>query len=428
MNAYSAPDVLIIGGGAIGVSCALELRRRGADVRLVEREAKVGAGCSYGAAGLISPHHATPIANPVAMRQGIRWMFRPASPFALRARPGLLPWLLRYALASTQTRASRSAEVMRELTALSLAAHIEYIGQGIDTSLRQRGSLSVYESADGLAAGQRETRSHGTSTEVFPRSRLESLGVRLGPTVAGAIHVIEDAHLDPFQFVTAVGEAALDAGAAIDTNVEVHRLVTERGRVTRVESSQGDIRPKEVVLAGGVWSSRLARRAGVFAPVEGGKGYHIDLPLATGDPDLPIYMEAVKVLAVPLPGRLRLAGMFELAGLDPTVRTARLHAMRAVAERTLDGLAGRTVLETWAGLRPCTPDGLPMIGRTAEVGNLTLATGHAMKGIALAPVTGRLVAQQLGGEQPRIDLAPFHPDRFHTAFRRLAASFPGRAA
>jgi D-amino-acid dehydrogenase len=428
MSTSSAPDVLVIGGGAIGVSCALELRRRGADVRLVERESKLGAACSYGSAGLISPHHATPIANPVALRQGIRWMFNPSSPFALKARPGLVPWLLRYTLASTQQNANRAADVMRALTARSLAVHIEYISQGIETTLRQRGSLSVYESLTGLTAGQRETQTHGTSTEIFPRARLKTLDVRLNPAVAGAIHIIEDAHCDPYRFVTAVSAAALDAGALIDTNVDVRRLVTGKGRITRVESSEGDIHPKQVVLAGGVWSNRLARQAGVFVPVEGGKGYHIDLPLAADDPDLPIYMEAVKVLAVPLPGRLRIAGMFELSGLDATVRAPRLRAMREVAERTLDGIADRPVLETWAGIRPCTPDGLPAIGRAAAVENLTVATGHAMKGLALAPITGRLVAEQICGEPSSVDLTPLRPDRFRSVVHRLAAHFPGRAA
>lgn len=428
MSSSSAPDVLVIGGGAIGVSCALELRRRGADVRLVERESKVGEGCSYGAAGLVSPYHATPIANPVAMRQGIRWVFNPSSPFALRLRPVVVPWLFRYVRASTRTRAAQAADLMRDLTARSLAMHIEYISQGVETSLRQRGSLSVYESEAGLAAGQRDARAYGTSTEVFPRTRLKNLDVRLGPTVAGAIHIVEDAHCDPFQFTTAVGEAALAAGAHIDTNVEVHRLVATGGRITRVESSQGTIHPNQVVLAGGAWSDRLARQVGVFVPIEGGKGYHVDLPRALDDPGLPIYVEAARVLAVPLPDRLRIAGMFELSGLDPTVRPGRLRAMRGVADRTLDGIADRPALGTWAGLRPCSPDGLPMIGRSAAIANLTVATGHAMKGIALAPLTGRLVAEQLGGEPTCVDPAPLRPDRFPTLVRRLAERVPRRAA
>jgi D-amino-acid dehydrogenase len=427
MGTSSTPDVLVIGGGAIGVSCALELRRRGADVRLVERESKVGTGCSYGSAGLISPYHATPIANAATVRQLLRSISDPASPVALKLRPSAIPWLSRYVMAATRARAEKSARVLRALTARSLAVHIEYISQGIETGLRQRGSLSVFESASGLSDGRRETRANGTSAEIFPAARLKTLDIRLSPAVAGAIHIVEDAHCDSHQFATAVGEAASAAGVRVDTNVEIRRLVAAGGRITRVESSHGDIRPEQVVLAGGIWSGRLARQIGVFLPIAGAKGYHIDLPLALDDPDLPIYLEATKVIAVPLSGRLRLAGMFELAASDASVRASRLLAMRAVVARALDGLADRPVLSTWAGIRPCTPDGLPLVGRPEPVANLTVAAGHAMKGLALAPVTGRLVAEQLAGEPTSVEAAALRPDRFRSAVRGLTRHLPPRA-
>jgi D-amino-acid dehydrogenase len=113
--------------------------------------------------------------------------------------------------------------------------------------------------------------------------------------------------------------------------------------------------------------------------------------------------------ATPLPGRLRLSGTLELAGLDLSISQRRVEAIRRGGERWFHGLAARPVLETWAGLRPCLPDGLPAIGR---LGRVMVATGHAMKGVALAPITGRLVAQLVAGEQPEIDLTPFDPARF----------------
>jgi D-amino-acid dehydrogenase len=118
------------------------------------------------------------------------------------------------------------------------------------------------------------------------------------------------------------------------------------------------------------------------------------------------------VIATPLSDRLRLSGTFELAGLDLSINVRRVEAIRRAARRLLLGQGSRRVLEVWSGLRPCTPDGLPVIGVPAGLDGLVVATGHAMKGLALAPVTGRLVAELVAGEPPSHDLAPFRPDRF----------------
>jgi D-amino-acid dehydrogenase len=163
------------------------------------------------------------------------------------------------------------------------------------------------------------------------------------------------------------------------------------------------------VLAAGAWSGRLARGAGVFVPLEGGKGYHVDFEPREDDPRIPVWLQASWTIATPLRDRLRLAGTLELAGLDLSISERRLAAIRDGGERWFRGLRNRPVLETWAGLRPCLPDGLPAVGR---LGRTVVATGHAMKGVALAPITSKLVAQLIAGEEPSHDLAPLRPDRF----------------
>src|SRR5439155_7129502 len=160
---------------------------------------------------------------------------------------------------------------------------------------------------------------------------------------------------------------------------------------------------------------------GVCLPLEGGKGYHVDLEPASSDPRIPISLDEAHVIATPLPGRLRLSGTLELAGLDTSISRTRVEAIRRAAARVLALDEDRAELEVWAGLRPCTPDGLPVIGRPYGVEPLVLATGHARKGLSLAPITGRLVAELLAGERLSLDLAPLSPDRFRSllpSFRR----------
>ncbi len=191
----------------------------------------------------------------------------------------------------------------------------------------------------------------------------------------------------------------------------MRRLRREGDRIA-IETRDGALRPETVVLAAGAWSGALAKTAGVYLPLEGGKGYHVDLEGADGDPRIPTWLQESWAIATPLPGRLRLAGTLELAGLDLSIDTRRADAVRKGGERGLRGLTGRPVIDIWAGLRPCTPDGLPVIGRPRGLPGLVLATGHAMKGVSLAPVTAKLVAELVAGETPSHDLAPFRPDRF----------------
>ena len=394
------PDVVIVGGGAIGAASALELARGGASVTLLERGPHLAAGCSAGNAGLICPSHSVPIANPAALRDGLRWMLRPDSPFYLRPRPGVLPWLARFARASTATRSAAGAKAVRELSVASLDLHAELAAQGLDTGFERRGTLSVYESEAAFAAALTSV-----DGEVLASDEVRELEPALTGELAGGIYHRDEAHCDPLGFVEAVGRAAAEAGTAIRTGVEVRRL--RPGPV--VETSEGEFRPRIVVLAAGAWSSRLARGLGVFLPLEGGKGYHVDLEPAPGDPKVPLFMQEARTIATPLRDRLRLSGTMELAGLDLSISDRRVNAIRRALRRVLGDDSGRRVLETWAGLRPCTPDGLPVIGR---VDGLVLATGHAMKGLSLAPVTAKLVGELVAGALPSYDLTPFSPRRF----------------
>jgi D-amino-acid dehydrogenase len=207
----------------------------------------------------------------------------------------------------------------------------------------------------------------------------------------------------------------------------VFDLRTRNGRVEVLETALGDVRPGEVVVASGAWTAGVARRVGIPLPVEGGKGYHVDLEGAATDPVIPVYLQEARVIATPFRDRLRLAGTLQLTGLDMRVDGVRVGATLNAGVRALRGIDATRVKEVWRGIRPCTPDGLPVIGRSERLENVVFATGHAMKGLHLAPVTGRLVAEVVAGEEPERDLAPFSPDRFRLARRRRALT-PARDA
>lgn len=409
-----APDVLVVGGGAIGVATALEVARRGASTLLLESGDAVAAGCSYGNAGLVCPSHAAPLATPQAVRDGLRWMFDSRSPFYLRPRPALVPWLARFLRAATPGRVARSTRVLRALSLASLRLHREYAASGIATGYREDGILDVYETERAFEAGQAAVGRRGPDglpAEVMSIEQARQVVPALAPSLAGGVFYPSEGHCDGQQFVRAAADAARDAGAEIRVATPVERLRRDGDRVL-VGANGRTIVAGTLVLAAGAWTPRLAREVGVPIPMEPAKGYHVDLEAAPPDPPVPVFMMESKVIATPLDGRLRLAGTLELAGLDTTIVARRVDAVRMAGERNLSGLGGRRVTETWSGLRPCPPDGVPIVGRTERAANLVLATGHGMTGLSMAPITGRLVAELLAGDEPSVDPAPMSPDRF----------------
>jgi D-amino-acid dehydrogenase len=165
------------------------------------------------------------------------------------------------------------------------------------------------------------------------------------------------------------------------------------------------------VLAAGVWSGRLARTAGVRLPLEGGKGYHVDFEADATQPALPVFLQEAHVTTTPLNGRMRLTGGLDLCGFDMSVDQRRIDAIVSAARRALAPEATAKVQEVWRGLRPCTPDGLPYIGRLRDVDGLVVCAGHAMLGLTLAPVSARIVADLIGGVSAG-ELMLFDPVRF----------------
>jgi D-amino-acid dehydrogenase len=421
-----SPDVVVVGGGAIGVSIAYELGRRGAAVRLVDRE-PIGspASASAGNAGLVCPSHALPLANPRALREGLVWAFKRDSPLRIRPRPSLVPWLLRFALAARPANVRRGHDALRALSIRSLHLHARLAAAGIDTSFQRRGIANVYETKELFDVGDRERREaaeEGLDAETLDAGAARKLAPALTGPIAGAVVYSSEGHCDPRRYVAAVAEAARESGVEILGETEVRSLRTCGRRVTGIETRDGALDAGEVVVAAGAWSAQLVRSLGLRIPIAPAKGYHVDLVSAAARAvPLPLFLQEARVVVTPFKDRLRLAGTLDFAGFDLRIDGRRVDGLRRAAERALPGIAAARAVATWAGLRPCTPDGLPVIGRSGDWESLTLATGHGMLGLTLAPVTGELVgALLLGGATSKV--TALTPDRFGRTWREPGAS------
>ena len=412
-------DIAIVGGGIIGVCAAYYLAGDGRSVAVLERE-KICAlgGATHSNAGLITPSDVYPLASPGALGQGMRWLLDSSSPFyiAPQARPRLARWLWMFGRASARERAEKAMPVQRALLRASADLWAEIAAQpGVEFGFEQRGWLWLYHDRAAWEAGVAEAAEaarYGAASEAWDAGRVRDALPGAAPGVVGGVYYPEDAHCDPRLAVEEVARLAAARGAELRELTEVVDVTTTGRRVARLVTTRGEIEAGTVVLAAGSWSPLLGRRLRLELPIEAAKGYGLTVPRPADLPELPLYEVASHVAITPMGDRLRLAGTLELGGLDMRVRQNRVTAIRRGAGEALAGAAQLEPLELWRGLRPCTPDGLPIVDRSPRHDNLIVAAGHCMLGLGMGPITGKLVAQMVDGDEPAVDLAPLRVGRF----------------
>jgi len=410
-------DVAVIGGGVIGVGVVERLAARGAKVVLLE-QGEICSGASYGNAGWVSPSHGTPLPAPGVIRQALRWLLDPESPFYVKPRLDLelLTWLFDFLRAATAERARATMRANRELIVASLALYEKLAAEpGADFAFARRGLVVACESAGGMEHARAELDALaevGGEGRELRLAELRELAPRAADDLRGGVYFPADAHLDPERLVRTLAERAAAHGARLETRQEVLELETRGRRIERIVATRGEFRASEVVLAAGAWSPVVAARLGLRLPVQAAKGYSVTVRRPADFGENPVLLSEAKVAVTPIGDALRFAGTLELAGLDLSVNARRVAAILRAVERFLPGVAAQPRLETWRGLRPLTPDDRPILGRTRAFENLVIATGHGMSGISQGPITGQLVAELCRGEPPSLPLAAFSPDRF----------------
>jgi D-amino-acid dehydrogenase len=208
----------------------------------------------------------------------------------------------------------------------------------------------------------------------------------------------------------------LIAGGVIFRNeAAISGFEVKKGCVTGLISENGKNYPVDhVVLSGGAWSGKLMRSLGVHMPVQPAKGYSITMPKPAGAPDLPVILSEAKVVLTPMGDELRIGGTLEMSNFNENIKIRRVEAILKAVPQYFPKIRPKMPLaeNIWYGFRPCSPDGLPYIGRVLKFENLTIAAGHAMLGISLGPATGRLIADLIANKKSNLQLELFNPERF----------------
>jgi D-amino-acid dehydrogenase len=396
--------VAVVGGGAVGLACAWALVRRGADVVVYERD-RVGHGCSYGNTGWICPGLSAPLPAPGVMGAAVRGMLRPGSPVRIRPvfGPAFLRWSWLFWRASSPERYKAGLEATVALTKSAFADFVEMRADGIALDLHETGMVVAALTEAGLeeyATMLKDAEAAGYEGPVRVLDAREAREVEpaVGDAVIGAVHAPREQYVRPESLTSGLADWLRSNGAD----------VREGTRVDDLRELDADA----VVVAAGVWSAALLRPLGMRIPMEAAKGYSVTARGRGTPPRAAYYLAEARVGASTFGDEVRIAGIFDLTGLDSSLRRKRIELVLRDSRAFFKDWEPDHVELEWSGLRPYPADGLPIIGRAPQDERVFLATGHGRMGITLAPITGKLLSEVVFDGASPPELEPFSVSRF----------------
>lgn len=409
--------VAVVGAGMVGLATAWFLQEGGVEVTVLDR-AGVAAGSSWGNAGWLTPGITTPLPEPAVLTYGVRAVLSPNSPVYVppSANPSFLRFVAGFTRHSTAAHWRRSMAKLVPINRLALESFDLLKDGGVRADTVEASSfLAAYRTADERRTLLEEiehihTAGQSIEFDVLTGAEARAIEPVLSEEVGAAIRLRGQRFINPGVFVHALADEVIARGGKLVTGPGSEVLdVVENFRGLRLVTVGGSEEFDAAVLATGAWMGRLARRFGVRSVVQAGRGYSFSVPVDRV-PEGPVYLPAQRVACTPLGDRLRVAGMMEFRSPEARLDQRRVQAIAAAARPFLRGADLDAREDEWVGSRPCTTDGLPLVGATRSL-RVYAAGGHGMWGITLGPATGRLLADQIVSGRVPAELEPFSPTR-----------------
>jgi len=411
-------NIVIIGGGIVGLSTAYYLHKAGHEVTVIDKS-DMTSGASYVNAGYITPSHIIPLASPGMIATGIKMMFNSASPFYMKPRlnKDFLKWSWYFHKSSTKAKVAKAIPVIRDINILSRELYAD-IKQSEDLGkfqMERKGLLMLYKTEKSYlheAEVAKKASFLGLEVNELNKKELETIEPNIKIDALGAIHYECDAHMTPTEFMPKMLNYLRRQGVRVKSNEEVKGIVLKNQRIIGLRTDKEVYTADDIVMAAGSWSGELSKKLKINLPLQAGKGYRINVERETGITMPAILMEA-KMAVTPMNGFTRFAGTMEFSGINGTIHKQRVRAIANGARTFYPELEIKKdeIDAALTGMRPVSPDGLPYIGKSKTVKNLTFATGHAMMGWSLGPATGKLVSEIIGEQELSIPIDAFAPGR-----------------
>ena len=412
---------IIIGGGIIGLSSALYLRRSGWEVTVLDKS-DFSDNCSYGNCGYICPSHFIPLATPGIVKQGLKWMWNSKSPFYVQPRLdwNLMSWGLKFIRSATKNHVETAAVPLRDIALLSKKEYEGWLQlPAFSFAYEQKGLLEIYQTEAGAEHAKHTVeKAHElglTDTRLLAKEELDALEPHTRINGLGAIHFNCDAHCWPNLLMQQLIAYLKQEGVTLLGGEEVIKFEKQEKQVTKVITKNNSFTADEIVLATGSWGRETARLLSLRIPLMPGRGYSITLENSPYRLNYPAVLLEGRAAVTPMDGnKIRFGGTMEITAHKTPPRMNRVQGILDAVKRfypDFDVPFPRPE-DIWYGYRPCSADGLPYIGRVKKYDNLTVATGHSMLGLSLGAGTGKLVAELVNRQVASMEISPFAVDRF----------------
>lgn len=412
--------VVIVGAGVAGVSAAYYLNKAGAEVTIIDK----GDGtdnCSYGNAGMVVPSHIVPLASPGIISKGLRWMLKAESPFYIKPRldTELLRWGWKFKQASTKKHVREAGPVLKDLLLRNRSLLIDLEkDESMDFGFEKNGLLNLCRTEKGLeeeAEVAEKATALGIPARVLSAEEVRGIEPNIEMDMIGATYFPKDAHLHPGTLMDQLKALLQERGVAFKFNTKVTGLKKKAGKVVGVRTAKGTTEEgTHVVLCPGAWTPVLAKSVGFQMPMQAGKGYSITLEHPPCAPKICALLAEAKVSMTPMFEKIRFGGTMEIVGRNRSVTPAKITALKKSVIKYFPefSIQDLNAEEVWVGLRPCSPDGLPYVGKMDSHQNLFVSTGHAMMGMSLAFSSAEIISQLIFEERAELSHPLIEPNRY----------------